>query len=398
VSIAGNLRTMSLSDLLQWLSESGKTGVLVIDGTAYTKKVFFNHGHVVAVSSDNPREMLGYYLVGWGYCSDEQLQHMIEMQDHFRVVLGELAVKLGHLRREELDHILLVKTEESIYDLIEWDEGEFRFREGVLPERDYLEVDLPVSSFLFEGYRQRDERRRIREAIPSGRHVPVLLAAPQELSDDDAAILAVVNGNLSVEEVALYCRTPEFEVLSLIYRYLRMGLVQILPPVDDEPRVPGAAEAPWLEAAAEVEDRLARGRLLDALRVVSDLEQRYGDEPQALKTLAALKQRFADTLADDRMSLDAILESNVNVAELMRLDCDPAEGFVLSRINGVYSVREVLSQLPGSALHNRVVLHNLIRRGLVKTRDTTGVQRYRANRGPADYLQVSDESDDPFRD
>ena len=398
MSIAGNLRTMSLADLMQWLAESGKTGVLVIDGPAYTKKVFFSQGHVVAVSADNPREMLGYYLVGWGYCDDEQLQHMIEMQDHFRVVLGELAVKMGHLGRHELERLIMVKTEESIYDLIEWDEGEFRFREGVLPERDYLEVDLPVSSFLFEGYRQRDERRRIREAIPSSRHVPVLLAAPQELSDEEAAILAVVNGNRSIQDIALTCRTPEFEVLSLVYRCLRMGLVQILPPAQSEARVPGAAEAPWLEAAADVDDRLARGRLLDALRIVTDLEDRYGGEPRALKTLAAIKGRLAATLADDRMSLDAVLESTVGVAELMRLECDPAEGFVLSRINGMYTLREVLSQLPGSPLHNRVVLHNLIRRGLVKARDTTQVQRYRAGRAPADYLQVSDDEDDPFRD
>ena len=74
MTIAGNLRTMSLADLLQWLSASHKTGTLVVDGTSHTKRLIFRRGDIVAVSSDNPREMLGYYLVGWGYCSEEDLE------------------------------------------------------------------------------------------------------------------------------------------------------------------------------------------------------------------------------------------------------------------------------------------------------------------------------------
>lgn len=398
MSIAGNLRTMGFADLLQWLSASDKTGVLVLDGSRYTKKIFFRRGSVVAVSSDNPREMLGYYLVGWGYCTEDDLHYIIEMQDHFKVMLGELAVKLGHLDKEELHQLLLIKTEETIYDLILWEEGNFRFLEGELPERDFLEVELPVSSFLFEGFRQRDERIRMRDLIPDAHHIPVLVAAPTDVNEIENNILAYVDGQRSIEQVALECRVPEFDVLSFVYRCAKQNILQVLPPGDEELSVPGQSDAPWLEAARDVEDRLRRGRLLDALKLLNSLEERYADHPDATRTVEGLKGHLATILEDDKVVPEAILEPTAGVAELVNLDCDPAEGFVLSRINGYYSVQEVLSQLPGSQLHNRVIVHNLLRRGLIKVRAATAVRRYRRSDVAADVHQIANDLDEPFRD
>jgi len=176
MSIAGNLRTMVLADLLQWLSASGKTGTLVIDGPEYTKRLYFRQGTVVAVASDNPREMLGYYLVGWGHLSEEELEYVVGMQGHFSVMLGELVVRMDLVTRQDLDRVLLVKTQETIYDLLLWDEANFRFLEGALPDRDFLEITLPVESILVEGFRQREERRQIVQVIASSGCVPALVA------------------------------------------------------------------------------------------------------------------------------------------------------------------------------------------------------------------------------
>ena len=73
--------------MMQWLASAEKTGALIVDGPNYTKKLYFRQGNVLAAASDNPREMLGYYLVGWGYCSEDDLRHMVEMQDHYGVML-----------------------------------------------------------------------------------------------------------------------------------------------------------------------------------------------------------------------------------------------------------------------------------------------------------------------
>ncbi len=239
MTIAGNLRTMNLADIMQWLSSNTKTGTFIIDGPRYTKKILFRRGDVVGVASDKPREMLGYFLVGWGYCTEEELQSMIEMQDHFRVMLGELAVNLGHLTKQELEYVLQVKTRETVFDLITWDHGDFRFVDSELPDRVSIEVKLPVMSFLFEGFRQRDERIRMREVIPSGEHVPVLIAPPDGFNEEEMAILHQMDGRRSIADIALANRLAEFDILKLTYTCVEAGLVQIQPPAKD-PKLPGS--------------------------------------------------------------------------------------------------------------------------------------------------------------
>jgi hypothetical protein len=398
VSIAGNLRTMPFADLVQWLSNSFKTGTLVIDGPRYTTRIYFRRGSVVAVASDNPREMLGYYLVGWGYLGEDELQYLIEMQDHFKVMLGELVVQMGHLGRPEIDHLIRIKTEETIYDLMLWDEGNFRFLEGELPERDFLELQLPVHHFLLEGHRQRDERVRFSTLIPSSDHVPVLLEAPDasRLNNVEQAILEAIDGTRSIEEIALTVRVPEFNVLGFVFQGLQSGTMRLDGPSDQVRSTPGHSHAPWHEAIYDIEDRVQRERLFDALQMLAGIRDKYPESSDVGAFVEATEARIDDLLHSSQLSDRVILEPTAGLPELMNLDCAPAEGFVLSRINGFYSIQEVLSQLPGSDLQNRAILHNLLRRGLVKVRETRSVRRYRPTTAAEEALDV-DTDDDPFQ-
>ncbi len=389
---------MPFADLVQWLSNSFKTGTLVIDGPRYTTRIYFRRGSVVAVASDNPREMLGYYLVGWGYLTEEELQYLIEMQDHFKVMLGELVVQMGHLGRPEIDHLIRIKTEETIYDLMLWDEGNFRFLEGELPERDFLELQLPVHQFLLEGHRQRDERVRFSTVIPSSGHVPVMLETPEpgKLNVVEQAIFEAIDGTRSIEEIALTVRVPEFDVLGFVFHGLESGRVRLEGPSDEVRSTPGHSHAPWHDAVHEIEDRVERDRLFDALQMLAAIRDKYPESPDVGAFVAATEERIDDRLHSSQLSDRVVLEPTAGLSELMNLDCAPAEGFVLSRINGFYSVREVLRQLPGSELQNRAILHNLLRRELVKVSETRSVRRYRAT-ATAEELPAVETDDDPFQ-
>ena len=398
LTITGNLRTMPLADLFQWLSASHKTGTLVIDGSAYTKRIYFQRGDVVAVSSDYLREMLGYYLVGWGYCSEEELRVLVEKQETHGVMLGELVVHEGFLTRDEFAHLLLVKTEEAIYDLILWEDANFRFLDDELPSRDFIGIPLPVTSFLLEGFRQRDERRRMRKVVPDVHHIPVPIMAPDDLDEDEQRVAAAIDGSTSIAGVALRCRRPEFEVLTYVYRCVQSGLMRLSPPPPGGETIPGSSSAPWIDSARKAKDRIDRGRLLDAFQIVRGMEGKHRDRPEAVKLVGRLMQELVSKLDEDAISRSGVLEPTVRLEELVHLKCEPEEGFVLSRVNGYYTLHEVLAQLPGETLHNRVVIHNLFRRGLIKVRDATSVRRYRRQRVVDSFLQSSDDLDDPFQE
>lgn len=392
MSIAGNLKTMSFPEVVQWLGSSSKTGTLVIDGLKHTKRVHFRQGRVVAVSSDNPREMLGYYLVGWNYLTEDDLQYMIKMQDHFRIMLGELVVKLGHVTPEELDYVVRIKTEETIFDLVMWDEGEFRFLDGTLPERDFLEIDLNVERFLFEGARQRDERRRIREVIPSSMYVPVLNGQPATSSELEQKFVSLMRDDHSIEKIALLCRISEFHVLRFVYHGMQAKTIQLQRPEGDvEQELPGQSWAPWMDSAAEIEEKISLGRLFAAYNLVTTMREKFEEHPPALEAADGLEQKICGAIEEGEIATTAVLESNVGPSELMNLNVAPAEGFVLSRINGTYTVQEVLSQLPGAELLNWVIVHNLVRRGLVQAREITTMAVFDTDEAIDEALKVDGE-------
>ena len=51
MGIVGNLKTMQLEELLQWLSQSKKNGTLQINNGKVEKKIFFKDGRIISSAS-----------------------------------------------------------------------------------------------------------------------------------------------------------------------------------------------------------------------------------------------------------------------------------------------------------------------------------------------------------
>ena len=88
MGIEGNLSTMELAELLQWLAQSRKTGSLVVDNGQVEKRIFFQDGIIIGSASTDPREYLGHFLVSHGFLSEEQLVAAIRQQDESKMLLG----------------------------------------------------------------------------------------------------------------------------------------------------------------------------------------------------------------------------------------------------------------------------------------------------------------------
>jgi len=166
MAVSGNLRTMPFPDLMQWISASRKTGTLVIKGQRYTKKILFQTGLVSAVTSKQPARAPGVLLVGLGNPHGGGARAPARPAEGAQRHARELLVQTSRSRGKQVDHLVRLKTEETIYDLVNWNEGEFFFLDDVQPRRDFKELQLPVDQFILEGARQLDERRHIRIGHP----------------------------------------------------------------------------------------------------------------------------------------------------------------------------------------------------------------------------------------
>ncbi len=378
MAVTGNIRTMPFPDLMQWISVSRKTGTLVIKGQRYTKKILFQNGLVSAVTSNNPREHLGYYLVGWGILTEEELEHVLDRQKELNVMLGELLAQSGRLTREQVDHVVRIKTEETIYDLMLWQEGEFFFLDDVQPRRDFKELQTPVDHFILEGARQVDERRRIAVVIADSGHIPRAIQPIDEARLTAAGQLVVqqIDGVKSIEEIALACRIPEFPVLSFVYQGVTNGVLELLPPAMPPKRVPGFLRSTWRDRLQEAESALALGDALEAYRKIVEVRERYANIPKALAAADQLEREIAADVEKLPIGPATILELALTPRDIVQLKCGPDEGFVLSRINGRYTVNQILALLPGAKLHNQLIIRNLIQRGVVQLRESQEIARH----------------------
>ena len=92
MALQGSLSTMSVSDLLQFLAVSRKTGLLKFSQQKVRKGIYFENGIIVGSSTNDPREYLGQVLMHYGKIDEAQLQAAMEVQR------GEAAFQKSEVR------------------------------------------------------------------------------------------------------------------------------------------------------------------------------------------------------------------------------------------------------------------------------------------------------------
>jgi hypothetical protein len=323
---------------------------------------------VVAASSENPTEFLGYYLVGWGHVGDDELQELLDMQEQYNTLLGELLVIIGRLSREDLMHILQVKTEETIYDLFMWDKGDFRFLENILPAKKFQPLNLPVDMIILEGVRRRDEWIRCAESIPDINWVPKLVRAVdvRQIGQTELGILREIDGRNSIEKIALNCRIAPFHVMFFVYQGLSHKLFVVRPPDEGESEIPGFSSRAWRTLIHEAELLLEGGDLGGAFQRLGDIREKYGGHREVNELAAGLEGTIRAAVENLDLDDSVVLKLAIPPEELTKVQCTPEEGFLLSRINGTYKLGEILNMVPGNNLDKRVMIASLVRRELVK--------------------------------
>lgn len=157
MSITGNLRTLELSELLQWLAQGTKTGVLIIENADTEKRIYFDRGTIVSSESSDSQEHLGHFLIEEGLIDEPILARALKLQQATQILLGKVLVTLGAITENELNQVLQQKTQETIYELFSWPEGEFRFVPDDLPEFPMVPMALDVTNLVLEGMRRLDE-------------------------------------------------------------------------------------------------------------------------------------------------------------------------------------------------------------------------------------------------
>lgn len=368
--LTGNLRTMGLPEILQWIAIGRKTGTLVLQHGSIQKKISFENGAVHSSWSNDPGESLAQFLVRGHKLTEEQLFKALLRQEQVGRPLGAVLVSDGLLDEQALRESLRAKAEETIFGLFLWREGQFEFKDGDPPGDVPVHLDLTVQSVVLEGIRRVDEWERIREVFPSRRATFAVTGSPASLSDPaerQALQLAAVGKTLAA--IALEMRRSEFDAAALLFDLYQRGLLAVEAVGDEEP----AGDVDPIEAI--------RGKLTSAYRHMQ--ERRYDAaqrDYEAVLELDRLNQNakkgliaVSDARRRDRATrsvrLDMVPHLTVDFATLTRQNFDPQEGFVLSRVNGEWDVHSILKLCPMAEQDALLIFTRLLDRGVIELRE-----------------------------
>lgn len=182
MALQGSLSELSLPDVIQLVSVSGKTGAFHIKRDGEQGRIYLSDGQIVDA-------------------------------------------EIGKLRGES-----------AVYELAIWSEGDFEFFPG--EGADQVTIQRSNANLMMEAARRLDEWRVLSKKIPSLDVVPYF---PQRdarqdqvtLSPQEWVLVTKVDGQRSIEEIADLLRWSAFDVSKLLFGMVTSGLVALRKPGEE---------------------------------------------------------------------------------------------------------------------------------------------------------------------
>jgi Domain of unknown function (DUF4388) len=365
MSLRGDLRTMALPDVLQWIAAGRKTGTLHVERRSVQKRIILREGNIFSSWSNDPRESLGQFLIRLRLLTEEQLfKALLEQEDKGRL-LGSLLVAEGVLTEDDLKRALKAKAEETIFDLFLWPSGQFEFHEGEIPDNILITFETPVTPVILEGIRRVDEWQRIKAVFPSMETTFKPGSSPIDATDPvEKQLLALVSAGKTLAEMSLELRRSDFETAALVFDLHARGAVAV-----DRVRPESQASDPVAAIQAlltQAYQRLQEKRYDAALKAYEDVLaidrlNKHAHRGIASATEARQREQRVTVIPRDKVPYLAM-----DLLALTKQKLDPQEAFVLSRVNGDWDVQSILKVCPIGEEQTLLIFARLLERQLIR--------------------------------
>ena len=367
MSLSGNLKTMDLAELLQWVALGRKTGSLAFIRNKSKNYIYFKAGHIISSRSNEPTKQLGHFLLFQGKISEAQLKRALEIHQQTRSSFGKVLVQEGMVTPEGIQTALQERTREVIYDLFLWDDGYFHFTADGYDPQELIVVNLDVNSIIFEGVRRKDEWGRIRKVLPSSEAIlrvrPGVDLKALNLTPLQRQLLYHVTLAKPISEIILELHGSEFAVTFELFQLHESEVVEVMEtPAATE--VKASPETAFNQGMALMETQNyheAIAAFQEALRL--DPHNAQADEQIELAERAICQELYTQSLPKNKVPYFA-----VPVTSLTSYNLTHQEGFIASRINGAWDVRTIVMLAPLREIEVLQTLDRLIKLNVIALR------------------------------
>jgi hypothetical protein len=240
--VRGEIGTFSVAEILQMIGLQEKSGLLTIKSKGKSAVLFFEAGKVLSARDrrQGARDQFLFYLQEKGVLGVEDLNRVTEMKQNEGGDLVDLLVKNKVIDEKKLGEMLSAYAVETLEAVVKWETGAFEFAPSVdsLPEKAIVKPQR-LEAILMEALRRKDEVEEIRRFLPGyDTRIKVSVSDVTELplEEADTAVLALVDGKRTIDEIIDESDTDEVETLDILERLFALGIVAIAEKDRERPR------------------------------------------------------------------------------------------------------------------------------------------------------------------
>lgn len=362
--VSGDLATLDFADLLGWVQVRAKTGSLSLRRGATEKRLGFDAGRLGSSASNDPRETLGQALVRDHLISEEALFRALLRQESEHKLLGEILVESGALAADPLRRALERSAEEIVYDVFLWRDGAFAYEDGAEAVVNPFPLDMDLGLVIGEGLHRREQWSELRRRLPSLDVRFRLLRRDLELDQVEREMIALAESGRTLGGISLETRHSRYETALRLDALVARGVLAC-----DPPAAPGAEPDPLaviqalLASAAELRRENRFDAALTLYEEALGLDRLNQEAKKGLLAASDEKKRYR--LAA-RLPHHKIPVLRLGAVALTRERFDPHEGFVLSRINGDWTLGAILKLCPMPEDETLTIFMRLLERGVIE--------------------------------
>jgi hypothetical protein len=360
MSLSGRLKTMDLPEVLQWVTIGRKSGTLTFAQDKIKIQLFLKEGQILASRSNDPTKQLGQFLLFQSKITELQLKHAFEIHLHSKVILGKVLVQEKLVSQEDVEAALRARTEEIIYDLFLWDDGFFHFTGEACNLENLIQMKMDINAILFEGIRRKDEWVRIRSVFPNNDVVPSLCSNINlkniRLTPLQGKLLCFLTQQKPISEMILELHGSDFLVNFELFQLFEKNIIDT--PAALPPSFEGVTHTTLLHKGLELMENRNYKEAISAFQeaLQSDPQNTRASEQIDQAEKALCQEYYAGPIPPDKIPCFLVPDSSLTCYGLTH-----EEGFIASRVNGIWDVKSIAMLSPLRELEVLQILDKLLK-------------------------------------
>jgi Domain of unknown function (DUF4388) len=239
MTITGNFADFSLPELLQFLDQGKKTGLLHIEflpeGSENSRKqvyyIWLHQGRVVSAADRLDQQGLTLMIAQRGWISESVISRATQISSCFiNSPLGLCLKSEGLLQPEQLKLIFNSQVLRPVCSLFQVKDALFRFEAtSSLPLGEMTGLSMSATEVILIGLRSLRDWTALEEKLPdptSGLSGFMVKQPKMQLNAQEWQVWEFVNGQVSLQHIANQLRIPIETVQQIAFRLIVVGLAE----------------------------------------------------------------------------------------------------------------------------------------------------------------------------